>query len=61
MRDNKGKPNEAPKKGNMSPYIVGFPSKEEVAKAPPKAGETIMDDMGCTWGEATPGIVVSHK
>ncbi len=61
MRENKGTANELPAKGNMSPYIVGLPSKEEVAKSPPKEGDTATDDLGCTWGETKSGVIVRHK
>jgi hypothetical protein len=56
-----GKPPEHPRESIMTPYIVGAPTCEEVAKASPKKGKTIMDHLGQTWGEATAGIVVRHK
>lgn len=56
-----GKPPKSPHKEIMTPYIVGAPTCKEVAKNPPKKGETVMDHLGQTWGEISPGIVVRHK
>jgi len=43
------------------PRDINGVSPEAVRKSPPKPGKTTQDALGVTWGEASPGIVVSHN